>query len=430
MGLLLLGPTVIAASLWLTIEKVEPFASNIYLFAWYGLIFFFDRIVHYFEGRSLIGRLGPSFFLVLFWSSVAWFAFELLNLRIQNWYYIFLDEDPVVRFVGTVAAFATVFPGIFWIDYCLRLKGVGRSRRWRPLRFSHLSLIALQFDGLIMMMLALAWPHYFFPFVWIGLVLFVAPINYRRGIDGLLAQFEVGNYGPTLRLLLAGLIAGVFWEFFNFWARSKWIYTVPYFDELKLFEMPILGFLGFPPFAVECACLYRLLVWHRLAPPFGAFVRQKEQAGRLTRVVAIIVAVVCSVVSFHFMDRQTVMSYTPRIGDVQAFSEQDHRRLDEIGIRFLTELEGTGSQILWRKVRGEFGDEDTDRIRRTSSLYLHQGIGVETGNLLVEAGYHSLDDLIGSAADIRRQLTRVAGERRVPTLAQIRVWTRRLPDHT
>jgi hypothetical protein len=45
---------------------------------------------------------------------------------------------------------------------------------------------------------------------------------------------------------------GFLWELFNFWAGSKWIYTVPYVGSLKVFEMPILGFLGFPPFAVEC----------------------------------------------------------------------------------------------------------------------------------------------------------------------------------
>ena len=46
------------------------------------------------------------------------------------------------------------------------------------------------------------------------------------------------------------------WEFFNYWAISKWTYTVPYFGSVKIFEMPVLGFLGFPPFAVECWAIY------------------------------------------------------------------------------------------------------------------------------------------------------------------------------
>ena len=31
---------------------------------------------------------------------------------------------------------------------------------------------------------------------------------------------------------------------------------MPYFGGVKLFEMPVLGFLGFPPFAVECWAMY------------------------------------------------------------------------------------------------------------------------------------------------------------------------------
>ena len=40
------------------------------------------------------------------------------------------------------------------------------------------------------------------------------------------------------------------------WAISKWTYTVPYFGNVKIFEMPVLGFLGFPPFAIECWAIY------------------------------------------------------------------------------------------------------------------------------------------------------------------------------
>jgi hypothetical protein len=31
---------------------------------------------------------------------------------------------------------------------------------------------------------------------------------------------------------------------------------VPYFGNVKIFEMPVLGFLGFPPFAIECWAIY------------------------------------------------------------------------------------------------------------------------------------------------------------------------------
>ncbi len=59
-------------------------------------------------------------------------------------------------------------------------------------------------------------------------------------------------------------ICGGLWEFWNFWARAKWIYTVPILGDIKIFEMPVLGYFGFPPFALECFAMYvfvRRLFW-------------------------------------------------------------------------------------------------------------------------------------------------------------------------
>jgi len=55
---------------------------------------------------------------------------------------------------------------------------------------------------------------------------------------------------------VAGFISGVFWEFWNYWATTRWVYDVPYFGYVKLFEMPVLGFLGFMPFIVESFAIY------------------------------------------------------------------------------------------------------------------------------------------------------------------------------
>ena len=57
-------------------------------------------------------------------------------------------------------------------------------------------------------------------------------------------------------MLAAGWVCGIFWEFWNFWAEARWIYIFPIFQDWKLFAMPLPGFLGFPPFAVECFVLF------------------------------------------------------------------------------------------------------------------------------------------------------------------------------
>ena len=61
-------------------------------------------------------------------------------------------------------------------------------------------------------------------------------------------------------LALAALVCGFFWEMWNFYAMPKWYYTVPFFGFAKIFEMPLLGYAGYLPFAWELYALYHF-VW-------------------------------------------------------------------------------------------------------------------------------------------------------------------------
>ncbi len=93
-------------------------------------------------------------------------------------------------------------------------------------------------------------------------------------------------------------MCGVLWEFWNYWTGTKWIYSVPYFQNWKVFEMPLMGFLGFPPFAVECWIMYHLL---------------DSAAGRLNRAPAraafwIAVGLFCVSV-FRGIDSRTIVSF-------------------------------------------------------------------------------------------------------------------------
>jgi hypothetical protein len=37
----------------------------------------------------------------------------------------------------------------------------------------------------------------------------------------------------------------------KFWTPSKWIYTAPFMQNMKIFEMPVADFLGFCPNVIE-----------------------------------------------------------------------------------------------------------------------------------------------------------------------------------
>ncbi|MEW6749791.1 MAG: DUF4332 domain-containing protein [Candidatus Latescibacterota bacterium] len=429
--LLLAGPLFLATFFVLMLLRCEPFASFFYPCAWYGLIFTFDQLIRRREGRSLIVRCGPGLLLVLVWSAVTWYFFELLNLRLQNWYYVFVIDHPVVRPISSFVSFATVFPGILWIEHYLGTRRVAWHVPGRPVRLSPRGLCWLQGAGLACLLLPLAWPVSFYPLVWLTLVLVLAPVEYRRTRESLLGQLGRGEYGPLLRLLLAGLIAGVFWESLNYWARAKWIYTVPFFDGLKVFEMPVAGFLGFPPFAVECAVVYRFLVWQGLAPRFGQFTERRASVAPVAvRVTAVLAGLaLAAAVDRLGVERVTIASVTPRVDQVKPLDARDRAELRRAGVRYLTDLEGWQGAPAWRLLEESLPADRTARLRRLARLYLHQGIGVRYGNLLVEAGIDSLAELAGVGAESAlERLQFAAGDERVPTLPQVKVWVRRVPE--
>jgi hypothetical protein len=120
-------------------------------------------------------------------------------------------------------------------------------------------LIAIGAVGVIVPLL---YPNeWFAPVVWLSFILLVDPMNAKLGLPSITGDVGRGNWSRLLSLLASGLLCGFLWEFWNYWALSKWTYTVPYLGSIKIFEMPVLGFLGFPPFAVECWAIYIFVRW-------------------------------------------------------------------------------------------------------------------------------------------------------------------------
>ena len=170
-----------------------------------------------------------------------------------------------MRWPGYVLAFATVLPGVFitadLVEYVLfrqnrasfasQAENLTVPPRSTPASYS----VAI---GLIFTIAPLLWPRYCFSLVWIGPIFLLDPLLERLGLQSLSLRLAAGDRRRAWSLLAAGLVCGLIWEFWNFWAASRWIYSVPFFDRWKVFEMPLVGFLGFPPFAIECWILYHL----------------------------------------------------------------------------------------------------------------------------------------------------------------------------
>ena len=114
--------------------------------------------------------------------------------------------------------------------------------------------------GVMFLVLPIALPThiaaYLFGLVWVGFAILLDPINERIGAPSLLRDLNHGRHARFYCLLMSGWICGWLWEFWNFWAAAKWHYIFPIMQREKIFEMPIAGYLGFLPFALECFVMY------------------------------------------------------------------------------------------------------------------------------------------------------------------------------
>ncbi|MBA3377659.1 MAG: hypothetical protein H0T93_02130, partial [Chloroflexia bacterium] len=230
-----------------------PYASYTFFPLWLGYILTVDGLTAWRTGTSLLTRSGHRFVALFGFSLPLWWFFEFANQFLGNWrYQLPRDYSPIVYFLLASVAFSTVMPAIFvTAEFYRGFRPFAPARRWIQFAPSRSRLAGIAILGLAMFIASLVFPDVAFPLVWIGLFLTVDAVNALTGSKSLAAQVADGRWDTVLVLFAAGLTCGFFWEMWNYWSMPKWIYHVPVAGWFKLFEMPILGFGGYLPFALE-----------------------------------------------------------------------------------------------------------------------------------------------------------------------------------
>src|SRR5216684_3417245 len=261
---------VLIAAVLLRAYEIPPIPTWFYVLAWYPTLIILDEVVLLLGGESLLAR-PRELAVMLWWSAVIWFVFEAINFRLRDWYYVFLPAGRLERWLGITVSLATVVPAV------------------------------------------LAFPRYLYPLTWGAVWLIAEPLLYRRDPEhSLFADMTHGGWGRIARLMAAGLFAGVLWESFNAMARGRWIYTVPFLEHLKIFEMPLVGFLGFPFFALEVWSLYHLLAPHT---------NRRSLLGSAAFALFVLIGI----------DHWTVSSTTPALRDLPGVTNAVISRLQAAG---------------------------------------------------------------------------------------------------
>jgi hypothetical protein len=257
------GLATILASEFLNFRHVYWVTIFFTPLAWTGYVLLVDALVACLKGESLLSATPGRFFSLTFWSVPLWLIFEAYNLRLQNWEYVGLPESVAIRGFGYVWSFATIWPAIFETAELVEALAMFRHEGKRRTPVTSATRWGLLVTGLAFAVVPVAVPaslgRYLFGAVWVGFVLFLDPLNYRWNGFSFLREFESGRNTTFWSFLVAGWICGIFWEFWNYWAGAKWMYIFPIGQGWKVFEMPLAGYLGFLPFALECKVMFEFV---------------------------------------------------------------------------------------------------------------------------------------------------------------------------
>ncbi len=249
------------ASAW---TQAGPLAHRSFFPLWLGFILVVDALTEARSGTSLWRRGKAQFAALFVISTPFWWYFERLNERAQNWNYRMERPFGAAEYIFWASlAFSTVIPAVLAVTELLRTVFPKDDTPAQTERLPGRVALACIGFGVASLALSQLLPQYFFPFLWMSLFLILDPINGYYGEPNMVSWvLRQRAWRAAARLAAAGLICGFFWEMWNYPSLPKWYYTLPdWYYRIPLaanhlFEMPVFGYIGYFPFALEIFACY------------------------------------------------------------------------------------------------------------------------------------------------------------------------------
>jgi hypothetical protein len=262
MGLLLL---VIS---WGVAWSRFPFLSIIqpYTFfpLWIGYILSVNGLTYIRSGSCLLISRPTYFFLLFPMSACFWWFFEYLNRFVQNWYYIGIEDFSVPEYLFHASlCFSTVLPAVLsteaFLSTYLRLSEPLKTSfaiQCRRPRLIAMSVFLVSAIGLLTIGI---WPDYMFPLLWLSPLIIIVTVKKMMGQSTIFDRIGEGDWRVIWLPALSALLCGFFWELWNVKSYAHWAYSIPFVQKFHIFKMPILGYLGYLPFGLECKAVSSLI---------------------------------------------------------------------------------------------------------------------------------------------------------------------------
>jgi hypothetical protein len=224
---------------------------------WLGFIVVVNALVWRRSGACFMLR-SPRRWLALFAISGGfWWLFEWLDRFAQNWHYLGVEAfGPAAYAAHASVCFSTVLPAVAAVREWLGTHPGWEARcsagpAWPWLRLGATGWVFAA-AGAASLFLTGARPLEAYPALWAAPLLLAIGLELVLRRSGIGHEIAAGDWRRAASWAAAALVCGVFWEMWNSLSLAKWVYTLPFTERWRLFEMPLLGYSGYLPFGLEC----------------------------------------------------------------------------------------------------------------------------------------------------------------------------------
>jgi hypothetical protein len=263
-----IGAPVLLLGQALTLFHFRPLSDYWYGLVWTGFVLLADAVLAARHGGSLVLDRPRELLAMALVSAGLWWLFEGANLIVLgSWSYSPSPDVPAwVQRLRSTYFFATLLPATFFAS-ALALSAAGGSRRPRPgddappgARVRRRVLTAGALLATASAIAVAAWTRSLaLPCLLVALGLVLDTVNMWRRRPSLLAWLATGQHGLVVGIAVGNILAGVVGEAWNFPADPRWSYEASYAGSLRLFAMPLPGYLGYAALAFDLFAAYHLV---------------------------------------------------------------------------------------------------------------------------------------------------------------------------